>query len=115
MPPWSVVDVQVSPETRGGVELSVDGRQGRLLQAGESVRVGSAPVGWEVPCIARPGRRRREGVAGLASVSEDVVSKVAEENVGGEEEPAGGWVEDLNGLLGFNRGFRGRYVHVDED
>jgi hypothetical protein len=29
------------------------------------------------------------------------------------DEPGGGWVEDLNGLLGFNKGFRGRYVDVD--
>jgi hypothetical protein len=31
----------------------------------------------------------------------------------GEGEAGGGWVEDLNGLLGFNKGFRGRYVDVD--
>jgi hypothetical protein len=31
----------------------------------------------------------------------------------GGEEPGGGWVEDLNGLLGFNKGFQGRYIDVD--
>jgi hypothetical protein len=36
--------------------------------------------------------------------------------VGGEgDEAAGGWVEDLNGLLGFNKGFQGRYIdHANE-
>jgi hypothetical protein len=45
-------------------------------------------------------------------VSEDLVARGAE---GGDEEPAGGWVEDLNGLLGFNKGFRGRHVDNDND
>jgi hypothetical protein len=84
------------------------------LLPGEGVRVGAAPVGWEVPCIARPGRRKHSdsgGVPLLASVSEDLVARGAE----GVEEPAGGWVEDLNGLLGFNKGFRGRYVDNDND
>jgi len=115
---------------------------------GEGVRVGSAPVGWEVPCIARPTRRKygairgnvskERGVGrhngesgqssrggggrgvksdqGLASVSEDLVRGAMEENIDEDlGEAAGGWVEDLNGLLGFNKGFRGRYVdHRDE-
>jgi hypothetical protein len=111
--------------------------------------VGSAPVGWEVPCISRPQRRKYGGtetgaakfgggggqvawsgrsigrgsrksagksVPGLASVSEDLV-RDAMGGTGDEDsgEAAGGWVEDLNGLLGFNKGFRGRYVdHGDE-
>jgi len=53
----------------------------------------------------------------LASVSEDFVRQAVKDSgvVGGlgGEEPGGGWVEDLNGLLGFNKGFRGRYVDVD--
>lgn len=120
---------------------------------GEGVRVGSAPVGWEVPCISRPTRRKvgvtqvnksngrivrsgesgqssRKGVAGsggsggrgvednsgLASMSEDLVRGAMEESMDEDSgEAAGGWVEDLNGLLGFNKGFRGRYVdHRDE-
>jgi hypothetical protein len=83
--------VHVSSSARGGVEVSVDGRQGRSLLPGEGVRVGSAPLGWEVPCIARPGRKSTDVEAG------------------------GGWVEDLNGLLGFNKGFRGRYNDSEEE
>lgn len=57
----------------------------------------------------------------LASVSEEFVRQAVEEGDSGmvmgmgleEEEPGGGWVEDLNGLLGFNKRFRGRYVDVD--
>lgn len=120
------------------MELSVDGRQGRLLLPGEGVRVGSAPLGWEVPCISRPTRRKtgQKGGGGLASVSEEFIRSAVDgagtvgiggtggggtEGVGGagvvrdEDEAAGGWVEDLNGLLGFNKGFRGRYIdHADE-
>lgn len=91
---------------------------------GEGIRVGSAPVGWEVPCISRPVRKRR-GEGTLASVSEDFVRQAVKNREGmgaggklaGEEseEPGGGWVEDLNGLLGFNRGFRGRYVDRHEE
>jgi len=124
LPPTSTVDVHVAPDARGGVELSIDGRQGRLLSPGEGVRVGSAPVGWEVPCIARPARKRR-GSSILASVSEDYLRDVVQDGDAGAnsvegsleegEEPAGGWVEDLNGLLGFNKGFRGRYVNVDHE
>lgn len=58
----------------------------------------------------------------LASVSEDFVRRAVKEgvgvglaNVGDGEEPGGGWVEDLNGLLGFNKGFRGRYADIDHD
>lgn len=58
----------------------------------------------------------------LASVSEDFVRQAVKEGVGvglgdaGDgEEPGGGWVEDLNGLLGFNKGFRGRYVNHHDD
>jgi hypothetical protein len=113
------VDVHVAADARGGVELSVDGKQGRSLAPGEGVRVGSAPIGWEVPCIARPGRKRR-GSPILASVSEDYLREAAQESKPipeGEEgeEPAGGWVEDLNGLLGFNKGFKGRFVNVDHE
>ena len=52
----------------------------------------------------------------LASVPEDFVRQAVRDSVGlGKdlEEPGGGWVEDLNGLLGFNKGFRGRYIDVD--
>ena len=74
-------------------------------------------MGWEVPCISRPTRKQRpSGV--LVSVPEDFIRQAIKEGVGlGKdlEEPAGGWVEDLNGLLGFNKGFRGRYVDVDND
>jgi len=55
----------------------------------------------------------------LASVSEEFVRRAASEDgveeEGREEEPGGGWVEDLNGLLGFNKGFRGRYVSDDNE
>jgi NADH kinase len=115
LPPTSTVDVHVSSDARGGVELSVDGRQGRLLMPGEGVRVGAAPLGWEVPCISRPARR---GKGVLASVSEDLVrSAVLKDGLqdAGEEEAGGGWVEDLNGLLGFNKGFRGRYIDHEEE
>ena len=112
--------MHLAPDARGGVELSIDGRQGRLLSPGEGVRVGSVPIGWEVPCIARPVRKRR-GSPILASVSEDYLreavaakeARVEEEEEG--EEPAGGWVEDLNGLLGFNKGFRGRFTGSDHE
>lgn len=75
-------------------------------------------MGWEVPCISRPARKQRV-VGMLASVSEDFLRQALKDGVGkrkGEEgeEPGGGWVEDLNGLLGFNKGFRGRYVDVDD-
>lgn len=91
---------------------------------GEGVRVGSAGVGWEVPCIARPARKRGRVVPGevggvLGSVCEEFVRLQALKDGGrwaveGEgEEPGGGWVEDLNGLLGFNKRFRGRYVDID--
>ena len=110
-----MVDVLVSPDARGGVELSVDGRQGRLLLPGEGVRVGSAGVGWEVPCIARPGRKKH-GIPLLGSVAEELIrGSTMSEGQEVAEEPAGGWVEDLNGLLGFNKGFRGRYVDGDND
>ena len=53
----------------------------------------------------------------MVSVPEEFVRKAVREGgaVGGEAEAeaGGGWVEDLNGLLGFNKGFRGRYVDVD--
>ena len=58
----------------------------------------------------------------LASVSEEFVRQAVREgvgvglgNVGDGEEPGGGWVEDLNGLLGFNKGFRGRYIDHDDE
>ena len=109
----------VSPQARGAVELSIDGRQGRTLLPGEGVRVGSAPLGWEVPCISRPARRKRASETGaLASVSEDLVLQASLEGVGivrVEEEAGGGWVEDLNDLLGFNKGFRGRFVDQEEE
>jgi len=103
------------------VEVSVDGRQGRLLLPGEGVRVGSAPLGWEVPCIARPTRNKGFVGGGLVSIPEELVRKAVREggkDAGdgeGEGEAGGGWVEDLNGLLGFNKGFRGRYVDVDNE
>ena len=88
------------------------------------MRVGAAGQGWEVPCLARPARKKRTsgvGVVGLASMPENIVrdavkqgSVVGGRGGGGEDaEAGGGWVEDLNGLLGFNKGFRGRYVDVD--
>jgi hypothetical protein len=81
--------------------------------------VGAAQMGWEVPCIARPSRARRGPSQGiLASVPEDLVREAVDEgSVLKEdgEEPGGGWVEDLNGLLGFNKGFRGRYTDVDHE
>jgi hypothetical protein len=115
-----VVDVHVASDARGGVELSVDGRQGRMLLPGEGVRIGAAPTGWEVPCIARPTRKKKGEAPTLVSVSEEFILQAIEdggpknEEVEGEE-PAGGWVEDLNGLLGFNKGFRGRYVDVHHE
>jgi hypothetical protein len=119
LPPTSTIDVHVSPDCRGGVELSVDGRQGRLLNPSEGVRVGAAQMGWEVPCIARPARKRKGPSSGiLASVSEDIIRAAVDE--GGAvmdddgKEPGGGWVEDLNALLGFNKGFRGRYTDHEE-
>ena len=101
------------------MELSVDGREGRLLGPGEGVRVGTAQFGWEVPCISRPSRKKRnlsdEQGGVLASVSEEFVREACEAGIEDtEEEPGGGWVEDLNGLLGFNKGFRGRYVSHNE-
>jgi hypothetical protein len=61
----------------------------------------------------------------LGSVPENIVREAVKRGAGvvedgggaGEEgEAGGGWVEDLNGLLGFNKGFRGRYVDThDED
>lgn len=111
--------MHVAKDARGGVELSVDGRQGRLLLPGEGVRVGSAPLGWEVPCIARPGRKRRAEGHVLASVSEEFVRNASKNgdlvDLSEDEEPGGGWVEDLNGLLGFNKGFRGRYIDADDE
>jgi hypothetical protein len=71
-------------------------------------------MGWEVPCIARPARIQKAPSGILASVSEDIIRDaitdggVAMDEDG--EEPGGGWVEDLNGLLGFNKGFQGRYM-----
>ena len=82
--------------------------------------MGSAPLGWEVPCIARPTRKRGVVAGGLVSLPEELVrravregGKDGEKGEDGEGEAGGGWVEDLNGLLGFNKGFRGRYVDVD--
>ena len=81
--------------------------------------MGSAEVGWEVPCIARPSKKRGAMVGGLVSVPEEFVRRVVREGVAsGEEEEAeagGGWVEDLNGLLGFNKGFRGRYIDTHDE
>ena len=89
------------------------------------MRVGAAGQGWEVPCLARPARKRRMSgvrVMGLASMPENIVREAVKQGsvvqgrggVGEEEgEAGGGWIEDLNGLLGFNKGFRGRYVDVD--
>jgi hypothetical protein len=88
------------------------------------VRVGSAPAGWEVPCISRPVRKKRIVPGMLASVSEDLVRDAMEggqsfvDNVDDGEELGGRWVEDLNGLLGFNKRFKGRYVdgnHQEEE
>ena len=84
---------------------------------GEGVRVGSGPVGWEVPCVARPVRKRREESV-LVSVPEEFLSQAVKDGDGTQgmeegEEPGGGWVEDLNGLLGFNKRFRGRYVDAE--
>ena len=89
------------------------------------MRVGAAGQGWEVPCLARPARKKRTSgveVMGLASMPENIVREALRRGsvVGGrggsgeeEAEAGGGWVEDLNGLLGFNKGFRGRYVDTD--
>jgi hypothetical protein len=59
--------------------------------------------------IVREAVRRRT-VGGVDSVGGQREGGV----VAGEDgEVGGGWVEDLNGLLGFNRGFQGRYVDGD--
>ena len=71
--------------------------------------------------MARPARNRRISSSILVSVPEDLIRQAANEGEGvveskeEGEEPAGGWVEDLNGLLGFNKGFRGRYVDVGHE
>ena len=76
--------------------------------------MGSAPLGWEVPCISRPTRQKNVSTGVLASVPEDLVRQAVMDSVA-EEEVAGGWVEDVNGLLECNKGFKGRFVNHDEE
>ncbi|PWN93724.1 ATP-NAD kinase [Acaromyces ingoldii] len=110
LPSDSTIQLKVSSTSRSHAEVTVDGRQVRLLTPGQFTQVAMSP--YPIPCVNRASTMQRESASGetagpqLLDKGAQCEGLVLKQNENGRGED--GWVGDINTLLRFNASFEGR-------
>ena len=114
LPSDACLQMRISPKSRASAELSLDGRSVRSLEPGEYLTVSMSK--YPVPCVV-PGQTN--AVRGEVPDSVLCHASACQVPTAGESDEIldGGWVQDINGMLSFNRAFmtKGLMKHVGDD
>lgn len=120
LPSDSTIQLKISPTSRSPAELTIDGREVRVVQPGQFLEISMSP--YPIPCVSRSSlpssllqQQRHKRVARSGPHSEptlaenDAVPSHVERAITNSCERAeDDWVSDINQLLRFNASFARR-------
>ncbi|CAO1630226.1 unnamed protein product [Parajaminaea phylloscopi] len=117
LPSDSTIQLKISEHSRSPAELTIDGREVRVVQPGQFLEISMSP--YPIPCVNRSSSRSHCGQPAnqLRSVSHeqgtDIVSARSMQVEQGRQDTVperteDDWASDINKLLRFNASFAGR-------
>jgi NADH kinase len=108
------IHLKISPHSRAAAELSLDGRAVGVLEPHEYLTVSMSR--YPVPCVVPDAKITSRKLPQALLRSEEMEAE-SEGRTDSDSILDGGWVQDINGMLSFNKAFvtKGMLKHVDED
>jgi NADH kinase len=108
------IHLKISPQSRSAAELSLDGRAVGVLEPHEYLSVSMSR--YPVPCIV-PNAKITSNKLPRALLGAEEVEDGGTRRADTDDILDGGWVQDINGMLNFNKAFvtKGMLKHVSED
>lgn len=108
------IHLKISPQSRAAAELSLDGRAVGVLEPHEYLTVSMSR--YPVPCVVPDAKITSKKLPRALLMSEEAEAE-SEGRTDSDSILDGGWVQDINGMLSFNKAFvtKGMHKHVSED